>query len=56
MPAVGAEDLIARLDEANVQRAVILSGAYFGKAVGLTEDFNVIPENDYVAAEVAKYP
>jgi predicted TIM-barrel fold metal-dependent hydrolase len=52
VPAVGADELVARLDEANVQRAIILSGAYFG----LRDDFNVIPENDYIAAEVAKYP
>jgi predicted TIM-barrel fold metal-dependent hydrolase len=56
VPAADADDLIARLDEGNVQRAVILSAAYFGTAAGFTDDFNVIPENDYVAAEVAKYP
>ena len=56
VPAADAEDLVARLDEANVQRAVILSGAYFGATFGVLDDFNVMPENDYVAAEVAKYP
>jgi predicted TIM-barrel fold metal-dependent hydrolase len=55
-PAAGADDLVARLDEANVARAVILSGAYFGAPTGLTDDRNVTPENDYVAAEVARYP
>jgi predicted TIM-barrel fold metal-dependent hydrolase len=54
--AAGADDLIARLDEANVARAVILSAAYFGRGVGLTDEFNVVPENDFVAAEVARYP
>jgi predicted TIM-barrel fold metal-dependent hydrolase len=56
VPAAGAADLVARLDEANVQRAIILSAAYFGTSFGITDDFNVIPENDYVASEVAKYP
>ncbi|RIK37244.1 MAG: hypothetical protein DCC55_24890 [Chloroflexi bacterium] len=52
VPAAGADDLVARLDEGNVERAIILSAAYFG----FPDDSNVIPENDYVAAEVAKYP
>lgn len=56
VPAPGADELVARLDEGNVRRAVILSAAYFGTTVGLNEDTNVIPENDFVAAEVAKYP
>lgn len=56
VPAIGADDLIAKLDEGHVKRAIILSGAYFGAAVGLNDDHNVIPENDFVAAEVAQYP
>jgi uncharacterized protein len=56
VPAAGADDLVARLDEGHVQRAIILSAAYFGEPFGLLDDANVIPENDYVAAEVAKYP
>ena len=56
VPAVTADDLVARLDEANVRQAIILSAGYFGKAVGLTEDVNMAPENDYVASEIAKYP
>jgi predicted TIM-barrel fold metal-dependent hydrolase len=55
-PAVGAEDLIARLDEANVARAIILSAGYFGEGGGLPDDTNMVPENDFAAAEVAKYP
>jgi predicted TIM-barrel fold metal-dependent hydrolase len=51
-PAATAEDLIAHLDEANVQRAVVLSPGY----MGLPDDSNMAPENDYVAAEVGKYP
>ena len=51
-----AEDLIARLDEANVDQAVVLSGGYFGWPVGFTDDFNMAPENDFVATEVAKFP
>jgi predicted TIM-barrel fold metal-dependent hydrolase len=56
VPAAGADDLVARLDEGHVQRAIILSAAYFGAPAGLLDDANVVPENDYVAAEVAKYP
>ena len=54
--SAGAEDLIARLDEAHVQRAVVLAAGYLGWPVGITDDFNMAPENDFVAAEVAKYP
>lgn len=56
VPNAGAEDLIARLDEGNVRRAVILSAAYLGEAAGFTDDSNMAPENDFVAGEVAKYP
>jgi len=56
VPAAGADDVVARLDEGGVERAVILSAAYFGKTVGFVEDTNVVAENDFVAAEVAKYP
>jgi predicted TIM-barrel fold metal-dependent hydrolase len=56
VPPVGAEDLVARLDEANVARAVILSAGYFGAPVGLTDDANMAPENDFVAADVARFP
>jgi predicted TIM-barrel fold metal-dependent hydrolase len=55
-PAIGADDLVARLDEANVARGIILAGGYFGAPVGLTDDANVAPENDFVAAEVARHP
>jgi predicted TIM-barrel fold metal-dependent hydrolase len=51
-PASDADDLINRLDEANVQRAVIQSIAYnsFQDSVWMKT------EHDWVAAEVAKYP
>lgn len=55
-PAVGADDLIALLDEANVRRAIVLSAGYFGAGAGVTDDSLMAPENDYVAAEIAKYP
>ncbi|MCA8878767.1 MAG: amidohydrolase family protein [Rhodobacteraceae bacterium] len=55
-PNVGADDLVARLDEAHVDRAVILSAGYFGKTVGLVDDVNMRQENDFVAAEIARYP
>ncbi len=51
-----AEDLIAQLDEANVDQAVVLSGGYFGWPVGFTDDFNMAPENDFVATEVVEVP
>ena len=56
VPYAGADDLIARLDEANVRRAIILSAAYFGQPVGFVDDSKVAPENDFVSAEVAKFP
>ena len=52
VPASTADDLIARLDEANVEKAVVLSLGYWD----LPDDSNMAPENDFVAAEVAKYP
>ena len=53
---VNADDLIARLDEANVRRAIILAAGYFGAPVGWTDDTHMAPENDFVAGEVARYP
>jgi predicted TIM-barrel fold metal-dependent hydrolase len=52
VPAPTADGLIALLDEANVRKGVVLAAGYFG----LPDDSNMAPENDYVAAEVAKYP
>jgi predicted TIM-barrel fold metal-dependent hydrolase len=49
-PASDAEDLIDRLDEANVERAVVLSTAYVGPEEAMSA------ENDWVAAEIAKFP
>ena len=51
-----ADDLIARLDEGNVRRAVILSLGYLGAPVGWTDPANMAAENDFVAAEVARHP
>jgi uncharacterized protein len=51
-PAATADDLIARLDEANVQRAIVLAAGY----IGLPNDSIMASENDFVAAEVGKYP
>lgn len=50
-PASDAADLINRLDEANIERAVVLSTAYMAK----TGD-GVAAENDWIAGEIAKYP
>lgn len=52
-PAADAEDLLALLDEANVERAVVLSTAYFA---ALPDNAAMSAENDYAAAEVAKHP
>ncbi|MFC1983167.1 amidohydrolase family protein [Chloroflexota bacterium] len=52
VPASTADDLIAQLDEANIQKAIVHSLGYWG----LPNDSNMAPENDFVAAEVAKYP
>ena len=52
VPASTADDLVARLDEANVRKAVVLSLGYWN----LPDDSNMAPENDFVAAEVGKYP
>lgn len=52
-PAADADDLVSLLDEANAQRAVVLSLAYVD---GLPDDAAMKAENDYTAAEVAKHP
>ena len=50
-PASDAADLISRLDEANVDKAVVLSTAYKADAGA-----GVSAENDWVAGEIAKFP
>ena len=47
-----ADDLIARLDEANIDKAVVLSLPF----QNLPDNSNMAPENDFVAAEVGMYP
>ena len=56
VPASTGEELVARLDEANVQRAVVLAGGYMGTPVGITDDSHMAPENDFVAGEVGEAP
>src|SRR5687767_12415139 len=54
-----AKDLIAHLDKAGIRRAVILSAAYmYGRPDRPVENEydKVRAENDWVAAEVARYP
>lgn len=53
VPPANADDLISLLDEANVQQAVVLSLAYNNE---LPDGAAMSAENDYTAAEVAKYP
>jgi predicted TIM-barrel fold metal-dependent hydrolase len=55
VPASTGAELVERLDEANVQRAVVLAGGYMGTPVGITDDSRMAPENDFVAGEVAKH-
>ncbi len=52
VPASTGEDLIARLDEANVEKAVVLSLGYWD----VPDDSNMAPENDFAASIVAEYP
>jgi predicted TIM-barrel fold metal-dependent hydrolase len=54
-----AEQLVARLDEAGIRQAVVLSGAYgfaSGSSAGPDEQARVRAENDWTAAQVAAYP
>ena len=52
VPSAGADDLIARLDEADVDKAVVLALGYFPEL----DAVSAAAENDYTAAEVARYP
>jgi uncharacterized protein len=57
--AVTARDVIALLDEAGIERAVLLSAAYsYGRPSRNVPDeyAKVREENDWVAAEAARYP
>src|SRR5579862_9155037 len=58
--AITAADLIAQMDAAGIDRAVVLSDAYgFSnpfKNPGPGEYVRVRAENDWVSTEVAKYP
>ena len=56
---IGAADLIATMDKAGIERAVVLSIAYwFVEHVPATsaDDEALRAENDWTAAEVAKFP
>ena len=56
---LAADQLIQDLDETGIQRAVVLSGAYFFSSQrnwSGDEYANVRAENDWVAAQVARYP
>lgn len=58
-PVVTAADLMAMLDAAGIRRAVVLSDAYYYDAPdvgGLVDISAVRAENDWTAAEVARYP
>ena len=52
VPTGGAGDLIAQLDAANVDKAIVLALGYWT----LPDDSNMAAENDFAAAEVAKFP
>ncbi len=54
VPFSGADELIALLDQANVEKAVLQSLGFFANAA--PDDAAVSAEADFVAAEVAKYP
>jgi predicted TIM-barrel fold metal-dependent hydrolase len=56
---ITAKDLIAQLDAAGIQRALVLSVAYmYGSPARAVEDeyTKVRAENDWTAAQVAQYP
>lgn len=57
---IDAKDLIAQLDAAGIQRAIVLSVAYSfsnpNKPTVPDEYAHVIAENDWSSAQVAKYP
>ncbi len=53
-PFSGADDVITLLDEANVDKAVMMSLGFFTRFV--PDDAGVSAENDFVAAEIAKFP
>jgi predicted TIM-barrel fold metal-dependent hydrolase len=59
-PGISASDVIALLDSAGIQRALVLSVAYtWGKASRASVDDeyqHVKAENDWTAQQVAKYP
>lgn len=48
-----ADDLIEKMDAAHVERAVVLSTAYMS---ALPADASMSAENDFAAAQVARYP
>jgi len=54
IPPSGADVLIALLDESNVEKAVMMSLGFFGRAP--PDDAAVSAENDFVAGEAAKFP
>ncbi len=57
---IDAQDLIAQLDAAGIQRAIVLSVAYSfsnpNKPAVPDEYAHVMAENDWTSAQVAKYP
>ncbi len=52
VPTTGADELIAQLDAAHIEKAIVLALGYFPQL----DDAGSARENDYVAAEVARYP
>src|SRR5687767_13036946 len=59
LPAISAENVVALLDAAGIDRALVLSGAYlFGSANRQVEDeyARVRAENDWAGAQAAGYP
>ena len=54
IPASGADELIALLDEANVKKAMLASFGFHAKAAPSNAASSA--ENDFTAKEVAKYP
>jgi uncharacterized protein len=57
--AIGAQDVVAQLDAAGIERAVLLSVAYLygSPARSVDKEYDKVKaENDWTAAQAAKYP
>jgi predicted TIM-barrel fold metal-dependent hydrolase len=52
-PEIGSDDVIARLDEAGVEKAVVSSSAFLTR---FSNDQLVLSENNFISEEVSQFP